>query len=167
VFQPTFLYESIWCVLVAIFVIWADKRFNLGHGRAFATYVLGYTIGRGYIEHLRSDYAHHILGLRLNDWTAIIVGLGALIFLVICSKRHPGRETPDELYRENYVRYVPETKKRGKADPAQSSANTDVESGLDAKVDTNGEAAPPGDPDVGAESESEAGVDTTLPKAGS
>jgi prolipoprotein diacylglyceryl transferase len=163
VFQPTFLYESIWCVLVAIFVLWADKRFNLGHGRAFATYVLGYTIGRGYIEHLRSDYAHHILGLRLNDWTAIIVGLGALIFLVVCSKRHPGRETPEELYRENYVRYVPEGKKRGKADPAQSSADTDTESALDA----NGEDTPPDDPDARAESESEAGADTTLPKAGS
>jgi prolipoprotein diacylglyceryl transferase len=106
-FQPTFLYESIWCVLVGVLVIWADRRFKLGHGRAFALYVLAYTIGRGWIEHLRSDYAHHILGLRLNDWTAIIVGLGALAYLIISARRHPGRETPEELYWPHFTPYQP------------------------------------------------------------
>ena len=145
VFQPTFLYESIWCVLVALFVIWADRRFNLGHGRAFATYVLGYTIGRGYIEHLRSDFAHHILGLRLNDWTAIIVGLAAILYLVISSKRHPGRETPGELYRDNYVPYVPESKRVGEPEPAPDAADADAvaqtapEAAAEAAADTGTE----------------------------
>lgn len=106
-YQPTFLYESIWCVLVGLLVIWADRRFRLGHGRAFALYVLCYTIGRGWIEHLRSDYAHHFLGLRLNDWTAIVVGLGALAYLIISSRRHPGRETPEELYWPHFTPYQP------------------------------------------------------------
>jgi prolipoprotein diacylglyceryl transferase len=106
-FQPTFLYESIWCVLVAVVVIWADRRFALGHGRAFATYVLGYTIGRGWIEHLRSDYAHHIAGLRLNDWTAIIVGLAALAYLIISARRHPGRESVEEMYWPHFEPYRP------------------------------------------------------------
>ncbi|MGH3414946.1 MAG: prolipoprotein diacylglyceryl transferase [Actinocrinis sp.] len=97
-FQPTFLYESIWCVIVALAVIWAERRFRLGHGRTFAAYVLGYTIGRGWIEHLRSDYAHHIAGLRLNDWTAIVVGVGALLYLIISSRARPGRETTEEMY---------------------------------------------------------------------
>jgi prolipoprotein diacylglyceryl transferase len=97
-FQPTFLYESIWCVIVALIVLWADRRFRMGHGRAFALYALLYTIGRGWVEHLRSDYAHHIAGLRLNDWTAIIVGLGALVYLIVSSRRRPGRETPAEMY---------------------------------------------------------------------
>jgi prolipoprotein diacylglyceryl transferase len=104
-FQPTFLYESIWCVLVAVVIIWADRRFKLGHGRVFALYVLGYTIGRGWIEHLRSDYAHHIAGLRLNDWTAIIVGVAALLALIISARRHPGRETVEELYWPHFVPY--------------------------------------------------------------
>ena len=38
-FHPTFLYESLWDVGVAALVIWADRRFRLGHGRAFALYV--------------------------------------------------------------------------------------------------------------------------------
>ncbi|MDB4873002.1 MAG: prolipoprotein diacylglyceryl transferase [Gemmatimonadales bacterium] len=35
-FHPTFLYESLWCVGVAALVIWADRKFTLGHGRVFA-----------------------------------------------------------------------------------------------------------------------------------
>ena len=38
-FQPTFLYESLWDLGVAALVIWADRRFRLGHGRVFALYV--------------------------------------------------------------------------------------------------------------------------------
>lgn len=91
-FHPTFLYESLWLVGVALAVIWADRRFNLGHGRAFALYVLLYTLGRVWIEALRIDSANEILGLRLNVWTSIIVGLGALAYLVISSRVRPGRE---------------------------------------------------------------------------
>ena len=52
-FHPTFLYECLWCIGVAVLVVWADRRFTLGHGRAFFLYVIGYTIGRAWIEHLR------------------------------------------------------------------------------------------------------------------
>jgi prolipoprotein diacylglyceryl transferase len=91
-FHPTFLYESLWLVALALVVMWADRRFNLGHGRAFALYVLIYTVGRVWIEALRIDSANHILGVRLNVWTSILVGLGALAYLVISSRIRPGRE---------------------------------------------------------------------------
>ncbi|WP_329130750.1 prolipoprotein diacylglyceryl transferase [Streptomyces sp. NBC_01476] len=91
-YHPTFLYESLWCVGVALLVLWADRRFRLGHGRAFALYVASYTVGRFWIEYMRVDDAHHILGLRLNDWTAIVVFAGAVLYFVLSARRHPGRE---------------------------------------------------------------------------
>jgi hypothetical protein len=91
-YHPTFLYESLWCVGVALLVIWADRRFKLGHGRAFALYVAAYTVGRFWIEHMRVDYAHHILGMRLNDWTAILVFAAAVAYLVVSQRLYPGRE---------------------------------------------------------------------------
>jgi prolipoprotein diacylglyceryl transferase len=91
-YQPTFLYESLWCIGVALLVIWADRRFKLGHGRAFALYVAAYCAGRAWIEYMRVDDAHHILGLRLNDWTAMIVFLLAVAYLVVSSRKRPGRE---------------------------------------------------------------------------
>jgi prolipoprotein diacylglyceryl transferase len=128
-FQPTFLYESIWCVIVAVAVVWADRRFKLGHGRVFASYVLGYTIGRAWIEHLRSDYAHHIAGLRLNDWTAIVVGVGALLYLVISARRHPGRETPAELYWPHFEPYRPAGAAAGDAEANGTEPEGDAETG--------------------------------------
>ena len=80
-YHPTFLYESLWCIGVAILVIWAEKRFRLAYGRTFALYVAAYTVGRAWIEWLRVDSAHHILGLRLNDWTSLIVFLAAVGYL--------------------------------------------------------------------------------------
>ncbi|MCX5125198.1 prolipoprotein diacylglyceryl transferase [Streptomyces sp. NBC_00347] len=91
-YHPTFLYESLWCIGVALLVIWADRRFTLGHGRAFALYVAAYCVGRGWIEYMRVDEAHHILGLRLNVWTSIVVFVLAVVYLVLSAKLRPGRE---------------------------------------------------------------------------
>lgn len=91
-FQPTFLYESLGLVVLAFVCIWADRRFRMGHGRVFALYVLLYTIVRGVVEDLRIDEAHHFFGIRLNDFTAILVGIGALAYLVISARLRPGRE---------------------------------------------------------------------------
>ena len=71
-------------------VIWADRRFRLGHGRAFALYVAAYTVGRGWIEALRVDPAHDFLGLRLNDWTSLLVFLGAVVYFVVSARLRPG-----------------------------------------------------------------------------
>ncbi|GAB2739633.1 prolipoprotein diacylglyceryl transferase [Streptomyces bullii] len=91
-YHPTFLYESLWCIGVALLVIWADRRFRLGHGRAFALYVAAYCVGRFWIEYMRVDDAHHILGLRLNNWTAMFVFILAVIYMVLSARRRPGRE---------------------------------------------------------------------------
>ncbi|MGI5442679.1 prolipoprotein diacylglyceryl transferase [Streptomyces shenzhenensis] len=91
-YHPTFLYESLWCIGVAVLVIWADRRFKLGHGRVFALYVAAYCVGRAWIEYMRVDSAHHILGLRLNDWTALLVFVLAVVYIVVSAKKRPGRE---------------------------------------------------------------------------
>ena len=98
-FHPTFLYESLWDIGVALLVIWADRRFRLTRGRAFALYVAAYTAGRFWIEALRIDDAHKFLGLRLNDWVSIVVFAGAVAFLVL---RRPGEdaEVADEPVEE-------------------------------------------------------------------
>ncbi|MCZ2837405.1 prolipoprotein diacylglyceryl transferase [Modestobacter sp. VKM Ac-2985] len=82
-FHPTFLYELLWNVGVAALVIWADRRFQLSHGRAFALYVAAYCAGRVWIEMLRIDTAEQFLGLRLNVFTSVVVGLLAVAYLIV------------------------------------------------------------------------------------
>jgi len=92
-FHPTFLYELIWNFAGAALLIYLDRRFRLGYGRVFWLYVVIYTTGRLWIELLRIDPANHVLGLRLNVWTSIIVGVGALVAFIVVGRRHPGRDT--------------------------------------------------------------------------
>jgi prolipoprotein diacylglyceryl transferase len=82
VFHPTFLYESLWDVGVAVLVWALDRRYRFGKARAFALYVMAYTVGRFWIEAMRSDDASHFLGMRLNNWTSIVVFLGALAYFL-------------------------------------------------------------------------------------
>ncbi|WP_402465875.1 prolipoprotein diacylglyceryl transferase [Isoptericola aurantiacus] len=91
-FHPTFLYESLWNLAAAALLIWLDRRYRLGHGRVFWAYVALYTLGRVWIEMLRIDTAETVLGLRLNVWTSIVVGLGALVAFVVIGRLRPGRE---------------------------------------------------------------------------
>ncbi|MEU8267330.1 prolipoprotein diacylglyceryl transferase [Sphaerisporangium sp. NPDC049002] len=79
-YHPAFLYEFLWDLAVAGVLIWAGKRYGLRHARLFALYVAGYTLGRFWIEGMRVDPAHHILGLRLNQWTAVVIFIGALVY---------------------------------------------------------------------------------------
>ena len=81
-FQPTFLYESIWDIALGFALIYVSRRWRLGRGNGMAVYAMGYTAGRAWIEALRSDFAHRFLGLRLNDWTALVVFVGALIYFL-------------------------------------------------------------------------------------
>jgi prolipoprotein diacylglyceryl transferase len=104
-FQPTFLYESLWCVGVAVAVVLLERRFALDRGRTFAAYVMLYTAGRAWIEYLRVDQAHHVLGLRLNDWVALLVFVAALAYFVVVGRRPraggPEREGRDVTASES------------------------------------------------------------------
>jgi prolipoprotein diacylglyceryl transferase len=80
-YHPVFLYEALWCLGVAVLVIWAQRRFGLANGRVLALCVAAYTVGRAAVEMLRVDTVNHVLGLRLNTFTCAIVFTGAVIAL--------------------------------------------------------------------------------------
>lgn len=91
--QPTFLYESIWCLAGVAILIWIEKRFRLQWGKLLGVYLVYYSAGRAWIEPLRLDPANLFLGIRTNEWVAIAgIILGIAIF-VIQTRKHPGIET--------------------------------------------------------------------------
>ncbi|WP_285487100.1 prolipoprotein diacylglyceryl transferase [Amycolatopsis taiwanensis] len=110
--HPTFLYELLWNLAIAGLVVWADRRFKLGHGRAFALYVAGYTLGRFWIELMRTDDATHVLGVRVNVWVALLVCASAVAYIVLARRRGP-RETPESL--------------RGKQDSAEATTSDEAD----------------------------------------
>ena len=92
-FHPTFLYELLWTFGIAGVLIWADRRWRLGHGKVFALYVMLYTLGRFWIEALRIDQVNEIGGFRLNNYTSLIVFVAATLWFAWLVKNRPGRES--------------------------------------------------------------------------
>lgn len=94
--HPTFLYEMIWNVLVCVLLLWADKKFNLDRGRVFWLYVAGYTLGRFWIELMRTDHATLIYGLRVNTITSTVLFIISVACVMWLSKNrtkdNPSRE---------------------------------------------------------------------------
>ena len=91
-FHPTFLYEILWNLAAAVLLVWLDRRFRLGHGKVFALYVMLYCAGRFWIEALRIDTVNEIGGFRLNNYTALIGFIVALVWLIWLIRNRPGRE---------------------------------------------------------------------------
>jgi len=78
-FHPTFLYEAIWCFVIAGIILRIKSFNNLTRaGKVFAFYVMAYSLGRFFIEAIRIDEANLILGLRLNLWVSGLLFLGGL-----------------------------------------------------------------------------------------
>jgi prolipoprotein diacylglyceryl transferase len=79
-FHPTFLYEAIWCTLIAFVLMGASK--NWSAGCTFAAYVFCYSLGRFFIESIRIDPVHNFAGLRINQWVSLgLVTSAALVFV--------------------------------------------------------------------------------------
>jgi prolipoprotein diacylglyceryl transferase len=78
-YHPTFLYESLWCLVAAAILVVLERRFQIGNGRLFLLYVAFYSFGRFWIELLRIDSANTIAGFRVNSWVSGILVLLALI----------------------------------------------------------------------------------------
>ncbi len=85
--HPTFLYELLWNLGVAALVVYVDRKQRLGHGRAFALYVAAYTLGRTWIELMRTDPATPVFGVRVNVWVSILLFVGALTYFFLARKK--------------------------------------------------------------------------------
>jgi prolipoprotein diacylglyceryl transferase len=83
-FHPAFLYEALWNLALASFLVWIDRRGVLRKGMILPLYVLGYGVGRFIVEAVRIDPATLILGIRVNHWvsgSAVVLSLLVLFLL--------------------------------------------------------------------------------------
>ena len=87
-YHPTFLYEALWNLAAAGFLVFVlERRFRPRPPGVFAAYVALYCFGRFWIELLRVDPAHEILGLRLNAWVAAIGFVAGVTWFVLSQRR--------------------------------------------------------------------------------
>lgn len=80
-FHPTFLYESLWNLALAAFIVWLGKRYPSLRGRLIGVYFLGYGVIRLLLELIRTDTTFRFLGLSRNGWVSVgvvILGVATL-----------------------------------------------------------------------------------------
>ena len=90
-FHPTFLYESIYNLLVVGVLLWIERRRDLRRGSLIGVYLILYGIGRFLLELIRTDTEFRLLGLSRNGWVSLLVSLGAAIWVV---RRERGEAPP-------------------------------------------------------------------------
>jgi phosphatidylglycerol---prolipoprotein diacylglyceryl transferase len=78
-YHPTFLYESLWSLL-GVFVLLYLRRVNLHRGELFLSYLIWYSVGRFFVEGLRTDSLMLTETLRIAQvmsllWIAVAVVL--------------------------------------------------------------------------------------------
>ena len=141
-FHPTFLYESLWNLLVAGVLLWADRRFRLGRGKVFALYVALYGFGRFFTEGIRLDFSYDTFGpIRFNQFVAALICLAGVAILVWLVKFKPGRE--ESVYLPGHEAPLDETD-----EPATGDAELDADSSAEpddvppAEVETDDQKAP-------------------------
>ena len=96
-FHPTFLYESLWNLLIVVPAILVLERMGkLYKGASFALYVVLYGIGRFIMELLRTDTTFRFLGLSRNGWVSVLAVAGGLIAFVWLQRRREPQEVNPE-----------------------------------------------------------------------
>ncbi len=94
-FQPTFLYASLWDVLVGVLVIYAGRRFLLPGDRVFALYAGLYAFGRFWTQGLEINYSPHVFGLRIDQVVMIVILAAAVAYLYLTKhERGPDSVAP-------------------------------------------------------------------------
>ena len=100
--HPTFLYESIWCLLLCIFlVIFEKKRKKAFDGQIICLYVILYSVERYFVEGLRTD-SLWIGPLRQAQVISICAFVLGIVFYIVLANRAkkagslPAQEEPAE-----------------------------------------------------------------------
>ena len=93
-FHPTFLYESLWCLMIFGALLLAERKFALRRGQVFALYVALYTLGRIFFESLRIDDATKLFGLRFNLLLSVALCVFGIAWFVWLGRRPQSEPTP-------------------------------------------------------------------------
>jgi len=113
-FHPTFLYESIYCLIGVGVLLLVERLWRIRPPALFALYVVWYCFGRFFEELLRVDPSHEFLGLRLNAWVSVVIFLLAAGFFVwwqIIGPRREGRPPSERAAPKRPAMAIPKTKR--------------------------------------------------------
>ena len=99
-YHPTFLYESVWNIVVFTLLL-LIRKYNPLRGELFLSYLIMYSIGRFFIEGMRTDSLYLFGPIRTAQFVSILLIIGAILIIIYRRKQ------------KNIVRYN-DVNKKGK-----------------------------------------------------
>ena len=84
-YHPTFLYESIWCFLLFLFLLWFDNHRRSFDGQIICLYMMLYSVERFFVEGLRTD-SLMIGPLRQAQVISIVLFAAGLVLYFVLKK---------------------------------------------------------------------------------
>jgi prolipoprotein diacylglyceryl transferase len=139
-FHPTFLYESLYNLLVAGILIWVGARRRLRPGSLALLYLVLYGAGRFLLELLRTDTTYRLFGLSRNAYVSLAVVAGGSLWLYLRERRRPAAEEAEPA--------APEEAEPA-AEAAGPAAEGDAPATAEGEEDQDREEAPAGGRDEG------------------
>lgn len=85
-YQPTFLYESLWDIAGFICLIFL-RKVNLRRGEIFLSYLIWYSIGRYFVEGMRTDSLMLMNTLRMAQVISIVLIVAAVAMMIYRRKK--------------------------------------------------------------------------------
>lgn len=80
-YHPTFLYESLWNILGLVFLL-ILRRYNPRRGEVFLSYAIWYSIGRFFIEGMRTDSLYIFGSLRIAQIISILIFIIGVVIII-------------------------------------------------------------------------------------
>ena len=93
--QPTFLYESLWCLIALVILLLLRNK--LAQSEVFAAYLILYGVERFIVEGMRTD-SLYIGSLRVSQVLSLVFVVGSLIYLIVLNTKYRNKKI---LYRES------------------------------------------------------------------
>lgn len=102
-YHPTFLYESVWNILIFVGLLLL-RKYNPIRGEVFLTYAITYSVGRFFIEGLRTDSLYMFDIIRTAQFISILTIIVSIVFIIYRRK----------TVNDRYLDAPPKNKKKNK-----------------------------------------------------
>lgn len=148
-YHPTFLYELLWNLIGAGLIVWAGRALarRLASGSLFAMYMVWYTVGRTWVDAMRTDPSSLFLGVRIHIWVALgVLAVGIVVFILLQRSGMPRQDLEVRLSDVTALEAGSRSSRRRRSD-ASVTDSADA-----AGVGDNADAATSADPPMDVES---------------
>lgn len=100
-YHPTFLYESLWSLIGVIVLMLLRRKAPLRRGELFLTYIIWYSVGRFFIEGLRTDSLLLAGTVKMAQVVSVVAIIVSIVLIIVRRKRNYAKSAYADLNHQS------------------------------------------------------------------